>query len=436
MNSIDDFIKFRTGDCDFLKTEFDKNEVHKFWNDENNFFCTIRQVDSKIVLANANAAYFKLIGKSCNCCGMDIRTFLSKKYAEFIADMFDRNCTSGRTYKYIRESSCSEDTWIVTAVCRNGEMKFAGRLLSDLSLLSCRDMELFSNVSCDSAEYVGTVIVSAENGDFYVKSCSDGILSRFPEFSQHKSLKEAAEKYMYINPSLNLLRNSIMRNIPVSYFDMSSAAPDSCPKVYRFSIFPSASENRKMAAVTIDRTDSDMSENNSDALGYAVCELCRTEEGSVFIRSMNRECSLLLQSGKLPYSEICNEKLFSETMHSRSLSISSSVCGRNGSVYNLRVFPKKSGDSINELTVIVNSIPKASMLSKLSPREHDALSLAADGYPSKYIACVMGITENTVNALIHSGYKKLGIVSRVELVKMYGSPDALPESSEKKENNK
>lgn len=426
----------RTSGGDFLKTEFDKDAVHEFWNDDNYFFCTIRQVDSKIVLANANAAYFRLIGKSCNCCGMDIRTFLSKKYAEFIAQMFDKNCTSGRTYKYIRESSCSEDTWIVTAVCRNGEIKFAGRLLNDLSLLSCRDMKLFSNVNCDSAEYVGTVIVSAEDGDFYPQSCSDGILAKLPEFSQRISLKKAAEKYMYINPSLNLLRDSIMKNIPVSYFDISSAGSDTHPRVYRFSIFPSVSETQKMAAVTIERTNSDMSESNSESLGYAVCELCRTEEGSVFIRSMNKECSQLLQSGKLPYSEICNEKLFSETMHSRSLSISSSVCGRNGFIYNIRVFPKRSENSEDELLVLVNTIPKASALAKLSPREHDALSLAADGYPSKYIACVMDITENTVNALIHSGYKKLGIVSRIELVKMYGSPDALPERPGKKEKNK
>ncbi|MGN1416182.1 MAG: helix-turn-helix transcriptional regulator [Oscillospiraceae bacterium] len=422
MNSKNDFFKFHTRSEDFLKTEFDKDAVHKLWNDDNYFFCTIRQVDDKIVLANANAAYFRVINKSCNCCGTDIMSYLPEKYAAFITDMFSNPFTSGKTYKYIRESACSGDTWIVTAVCGRGEIKFAGKLLNDLSLLSCRDMDVFRNINCDSTEYVGTVIVSAENDDFFAESCSEGILSTLPEFSHRISLKKAAEKYMYINSSLNVLRDSIMNNMPVSYYDLSSAEPGSHPAVYRFSVFPSASALQKMAAVTIQRTDSDMSEKNTDSIGYAVCNLCRTEKGSVFIRSMNNIFSLLLQSGEIPYSEICNEKLFTETEQSRNLSVRSSVCGKKGFLYNLRIFPKKSDDSINELIILVNVIPKASALSKLSPREHDVLSLAADGYPSKYIACVLDISENTVNAIIHSGYKKLGVVSRVELAKMYGSP--------------
>lgn len=422
MNSKNDFFKLHIGNGDFLKTEFDTYQVHKYWNDENYFFCTIRQVDKNIVLANANATYFKVINKSCNYCGMDIRNFLSEKYAAFIADMLVRKETTGKTFKYIRESTCSGDTWIVTAVCSKSEIKFAGKLLNDLSLLSCRDMDVFSNVNCDISEYVGTVIVSAENDDFFAESCSDGILSVLPEFAQRVSVKNAAKKYMFFNSSLNLLRDSIMKNMPVSYYDMSFPEPGTPPKVYRFSVFPSASNTQKMAAVTIQRTNSDLSERNTDSIGYAVCTLCRTETGSVFIKSMNDTLSLLLESGEIPYSEICNEKLFTQTEQSRSLTIKSSVCGKNGFQYNLRVFPKNTNEGASELVVLINVIPKASALSRLTPREHDVLSLAADGYPSKYIACVLNISESTVNTLVHSGYKKLGVVSRVELVKMYGSP--------------
>ena len=422
MNSKNDFFKLHTGNGDFLKTDFDKNEIHKYWNDENYFFCTIRQVDKNIVLANANATYFKVINKSCNYCGMDIRNFLSEKYAAFIAQMFVSTQTTGKTYKYIRESACPGDTWIVTAVCSKGEIKFAGKLLNDLSLLSCRDMDVFSNVNCGISEYVGTVIVSAENDDFFAESCSDGILAVLPEFAHRVSVKNAAKKYMFFNSSLNLLRDSITNNMPVSYYDMSSPEPDTPPKVYRFSVFPSASNVQKMAAVTIQRTNSVLSGRNTESAGYAVCTLCRTETGSVFIQSMNETLSLLLEGGEIPYSEICNEKLFTQTEQSRSLSIRSSVCGKNGFQYNLRVFPKSTDENVSELIVLINVIPKASALSKLTPREHDVLSLAADGYPSKYIACVLKISENTVNALVHSGYKKLGVVSRIELSKMYGKP--------------
>lgn len=55
----------------------------------------------------------------------------------------------------------------------------------------------------------------------------------------------------------------------------------------------------------------------------------------------------------------------------------------------------------------------------LTKRENEVLALAAEGFPNKYIACRLGVTEGTVKRQIYNGYRKLGICSRAELVKFY-----------------
>ena len=60
----------------------------------------------------------------------------------------------------------------------------------------------------------------------------------------------------------------------------------------------------------------------------------------------------------------------------------------------------------------------ADLTGSLTPREQETISLAAQGYPNRYIAHRMEISEGTVKKLLYNGYQKLGISSRVELCRM------------------
>jgi len=56
------------------------------------------------------------------------------------------------------------------------------------------------------------------------------------------------------------------------------------------------------------------------------------------------------------------------------------------------------------------------MLSELTDRENEVLSLIADGLTNREISCSLSISESTVENHIHHVYTKLGISNRAQAV--------------------
>ena len=56
------------------------------------------------------------------------------------------------------------------------------------------------------------------------------------------------------------------------------------------------------------------------------------------------------------------------------------------------------------------------MLSELTDRENEVLSLIADGLTNREISCSLLISESTVENHIHHVYTKLGISNRAQAV--------------------
>ena len=70
--------------------------------------------------------------------------------------------------------------------------------------------------------------------------------------------------------------------------------------------------------------------------------------------------------------------------------------------------------------VDIRALPKAGQpqvdLGILTPRQHDALRLLAEGFYYKEIGTALGISHATVRAHLHSVYKKLNVKSRARAV--------------------
>jgi DNA-binding NarL/FixJ family response regulator len=63
------------------------------------------------------------------------------------------------------------------------------------------------------------------------------------------------------------------------------------------------------------------------------------------------------------------------------------------------------------------TITSATGKSLLSPREGQVVALVADGLSNREIAAVLHLTENTVKKYVFRIFEKLGVSSRVELVR-------------------
>lgn len=412
---------------DMIKTEFDKDEVHNHWNDENYYFCTFRRISSgEIILENANLTFFSLFGKSCNCCGKDVNSFLPKKYAAELKEILDSGVNNRRSYKFIRDFPFSKKSWSITAISFNNIIKMAGRVMNDLSGIISDGRTNDTALSNDgSTDFVGTVIISCENGKLYSHTCSERILEYYPAMNiKHELLRETGSEkgnHLTISSAVNLIKESIDRNTPMTFYDLFAPGKGFEPEILRITVFPVVSEFCKMAAATIRRANPEQLER-PHKIGSACCEICSTEGGNICISSMDDSFFELIKNEDAFYDFIFRGDIFSswEDSHTENRT----VHGHGGIVYNVKLVPRSDSSGNKSYILLAEVLSTENYPKKITPNERQVLSLAAKGYTNRYIAHILGKTEGTVKKLLHNGYEKLGISSRVELVKLYGSISA------------
>lgn len=86
--------------------------------------------------------------------------------------------------------------------------------------------------------------------------------------------------------------------------------------------------------------------------------------------------------------------------------------------YNITV---KQLSELDDCTYIMEILPNyivQNMLSQLSLREQEILSYVAEGNTNRYISSKLNISEGTVKKTIHNAFKKFGISSRIEFIKL------------------
>jgi len=88
-------------------------------------------------------------------------------------------------------------------------------------------------------------------------------------------------------------------------------------------------------------------------------------------------------------------------------------------------YTQLSPEITGRLVALSDPVPptdaRGSVLEHLTQREREVLTLLVDAKENKEIAEVLGISEQTVKNHIHHLYEKLGISSRVQLVKVMGN---------------
>lgn len=93
-------------------------------------------------------------------------------------------------------------------------------------------------------------------------------------------------------------------------------------------------------------------------------------------------------------------------------------------IYTVDALPVISKGKIKNimLTVIPSSSSNCmniNILKKLTVRESEVAMIAAKGYPNKYIAHILHISEGTVKKTLSNCYKKMGISSKVEMIQIF-----------------
>lgn len=161
------------------------------------------------------------------------------------------------------------------------------------------------------------------------------------------------------------------------------------------------------------------------------CSCFITEDSSGrSVRGASLKFSNFLSSHRLCCEDICALRPVSDSLKrglpSSSPLILNSLKG-NTEFYMAYTLPM-SGEYSSQV-VVLSIVPVRLYLQpdsegrqkNITKREREIINLVSSGYPNKYIAHKLEISEGTVKKTLHNAYKKLGVNSRTELVNLFHS---------------
>lgn len=159
---------------------------------------------------------------------------------------------------------------------------------------------------------------------------------------------------------------------------------------------------------------------------FGVCEINIVNKHDPYIVGCNSYFKKLLSETDIKVNSLINSSAFQQCL--TSLSKESGRINFNSNIGETIFFEVTTfyRPEENVFMVVLSKEEKPVVhinleSTTLSTRQQEIISYVANGYTNRYIANKLNISEGTVKKTIYNSYKKLGIGSRVELLKLLTS---------------
>lgn len=421
----------------FFTVKIDLEASEEQWFDKECFFCKYyRSPDGTIILADASPNYFSFIGHRRNVCGRSIKEVYSKRAVLYIESLYTEYGSGNSVFRYVRDSKDGSGLWEVAAICQDGYLRCIGKHINDCEFISENNLGLKNYGDEKKEKYGGTVIACADGkGGFVIESCSSELTEKAPLCCVGADLEAVLKKYMCRINSISIFEKSVRENIPISYYDMTNvktvfSISGNSMGILRISIMPVNSPDSSKVVINVNSVISEKFigdegyDVDSTAAGrlwnIATCVLSKTVRGEIYIDEITAALAGMLSQGEILFDDLCREEFFEEAGSPMS---KYTVYGSNNREYSVMVLSGFSDSRKDSVMLTVTPVCRAERSELLTERESEILSLAAAGNSNRYIALTLKISEGTVKKILHNGYSKLGICSRVELVKLFGDKE-------------
>ena len=230
-------------------------------------------------------------------------------------------------------------------------------------------------------------------------------------------LSRAAEKYLCGMRSLNIISMCISKGEIFDFYDIAHSDKDGSKSVH-INIMPLSCEGKNYAAVGISvlndiRTDVDYS---SDKVAVGIVR--RNNDSYYFYNAEPTLESMLMEK------IITEEEIFNSMDQSIAGNRNVELISRDGSRFIINAKQSRNGSNIMVRIVRIRNViklcqKKNTKNTRLTEHEEEMLLMAADGMTNRCIAYKFHVTEGTVKRILFNGYRKLGISSRIELVRYF-----------------
>lgn len=156
-----------------------------------------------------------------------------------------------------------------------------------------------------------------------------------------------------------------------------------------------------------------------------VCQINYENNFAPYIIGCNRRFKKIIEDTNLKLTDIVNNDVFQRCARNKSKETGRLALQNKLEEKLFFYITVKQLSELDDHTYIVEVSPDAeinqnihNMLSQLSLREREILSYVVEGNTNRYISSKLSISEGTVKKTIHNAFKKIGICSRIEFVKL------------------
>lgn len=433
-----------------LKLQFNQAIIDELWEDENYYLCSYQQLeDGSIIFVRGNETYLKIRNISKDCIGKRIDALPTNHDIQQISILFKKYKKNSEYINYMREilyeGKCTY--WDISAIIEFPYLRCVGKKISLPSIINKGNQAYDINSMKLEDCYSGSILVQMKpEGRYKICSCSETVSCAIPEIREGNYLQEIFEGYLYRMKTACILDECIRAGKPIRYFDMlcrecqeekdSDVLEKPMDLIYVV-LLPVLHQNFKGVFILITVVENEENvkinekSNNKKKLTqeelFGSCVIYNgLNKEHQYITEMNSYFARHLYEKKLNIDTIFTSPLVERARHNM-IAVSGSIVfkQKNGTEkkYSINVVPAIHDEKIEKL--LVTLIPEQEieyanhmMFSLLTPREQEVISLVVNGYTNRCIAYELNITEGTVKKVIYNCYQKLGICSRIELVKL------------------
>lgn len=410
------------GFSDVSDINFDAENINELWNSENYFFSKYSINKNGIIsMINANNSYMELNGYTEHNIGMSINEFKSDNEIASITNFFEM-------YKKELNNIC----FLTDYVYKDKHTLWKVYIRVDFPTMKCigeKTNYIPSKHNC-SENNTATMMVTKGNKCFYVDMFDDKMKNSFPKIKNGYSVNK-----LFGEKTVLMLELCLNCNKSIKYYDTFN---NSIGKEENLYIVMSPFMHNGLNSVLVDFYAADCDFWSKDISGYdnsfghltdysffGFCLIDYKKDKTPCITDRNEFFLNLINRNEISLESIVCSPLFEYALYTKSPVCDRIIYQKDSKVYNysLCVIPKFENNKLQNVLVTLipenNSKPDdKKVFEKLTPRESDAINLVMKGYTNKYIAYQLKISEGTVKKILYNSYHKLGVKSRVEIVKM------------------
>lgn len=290
-------------------------------------------------------------------------------------------------------------------------------LFKTLTITDTKEENPKQNYSLDRPISKSFIFQQNANHKFNATSCSGKLPSIISNVSEYAN----SDDYF-----TNILNYCIDQKLPLSFyidFNLNEYA------LYRINLLPLIQPKASKVFANIEQCIKHPTEHALDNyINTSTCILCKNDDSPPFVKRISAGfvAFCIKYSARLKniiQNSSVEKSLFSNTPSHGSLEVETN----SGEMKHFSIYcvPYHSENNSREILVTILHAENSAQTSELidtnkgiTNREQEILNLAATGCTNRYIAHKLIISEGTVKKTLYNAYKKLGITSRMELIKL------------------